>query len=57
MLADRIAVFSGRPGRVIEELTVEVPRPRPRTHPAVIALRERALDILHLGACAPEGRA
>ena len=35
-----------RPGRVIEQLDVELARPRARTDPEVLALRERALGIL-----------
>ena len=45
-LADRVAVMSPRPGRVVAEIAVEIERPRPRretvTSPEFAALRERA---------------
>ncbi len=49
VLADRVAVISPRPGRVVRELDVGLERPRARTDPEMVALREQALAALGQG--------
>jgi ABC-type nitrate/sulfonate/bicarbonate transport system ATPase subunit len=46
VLADRVCVMSPRPGRIVAELPVGLPRPRRATDPELVALRERALEAL-----------
>src|SRR5256885_45985 len=49
-LADRVAIMSPRPGRVLGEIDVPITRPRPRratiTSPEFAALEKLALDAL-----------
>jgi ABC-type nitrate/sulfonate/bicarbonate transport system ATPase subunit len=50
LLADRVAIMSPRPGRIVAEIPVDLPHPRPRretvTTPAFAELKERALEAL-----------
>jgi NitT/TauT family transport system ATP-binding protein len=53
LLADRIVLLSPRPGRVVATFDVPLERPRHRSDPDVVALRERALAALGAAGEAP----
>jgi ABC-type nitrate/sulfonate/bicarbonate transport system ATPase subunit len=46
LLGDQVVVMSPRPGRAIANIDIALERPRRRTDPEVVALRERALEAL-----------
>ncbi len=45
-LADRVAIMCARPGRIVEIVPVDLPRPRDLTSPAFNDLRRRASQVL-----------
>lgn len=46
-LADRILVMSDRPGQILQEVQVDLPRPRNRSDIRLVRLREQLLAALH----------
>ncbi len=56
-LSDEIHVMGTRPGRILETIPINLPRPRPRTtalSPEFITIKERCLNLLHVTAPAQE---
>lgn len=45
-LGDRIVVMSSRPGKILEIIDVDMPRPRDRSHPSYGRMASQILDIL-----------
>jgi sulfonate transport system ATP-binding protein len=56
VLADRVVVLAGQPGRVRRDLRVDIARPRRRTDPRIVAWRERLIDDLSGAAAEPRAR-
>jgi ABC-type nitrate/sulfonate/bicarbonate transport system ATPase subunit len=46
VLGDRVVVISPRPGRTVTTVEIDKPRPRRRTDPEIVELRERVLTAL-----------
>jgi ABC-type nitrate/sulfonate/bicarbonate transport system ATPase subunit len=56
-LSDEVHVMATRPGRIIETIPVNLPRPRARTTalaPEFLAIKERCLKLLNVNPVAPE---
>ena len=49
LLADRVIVMAGPPGRIIADMAHPQPRPRDVADPALQALRAQILTVLHQG--------
>jgi ABC-type nitrate/sulfonate/bicarbonate transport system ATPase subunit len=59
-LSDEVHVMGTRPGRIVETLPVDLPRPRLRsctTTPAFVAIKERCLELLRVSEPVPVGQA
>jgi ABC-type nitrate/sulfonate/bicarbonate transport system ATPase subunit len=55
LMADRALIMAGSPGKIYDELEIDLPDPRERQDPAVQALRARLMDAFHTAAGAPPG--
>ncbi len=47
-MSDRILIMSPRPGRIERTISVDIHRPRDRSHPEFLRLRGEILQLLHL---------
>jgi sulfonate transport system ATP-binding protein len=54
VIADRVLVLAGQPGVAQAEIRLDLPRPRRRTDPRIVAWRERLFDNLSGAAPARE---
>jgi NitT/TauT family transport system ATP-binding protein len=47
LMADRALVMAGSPGKIVQDLPIDIPDPRDRLDPAVQAMRTRLMQIFH----------
>jgi NitT/TauT family transport system ATP-binding protein len=45
-LSDRVIVMTTRPGRVKENIVIDLPKPREETDPAVVAMKARIKRLI-----------
>lgn len=53
LMADRALIMAGSPGKIYDELEVDLPDPRERQDPAVQAMRARLMEAFHTAAGTP----
>ncbi len=53
IMADRAVVMAGSPGKICDELEIDLPNPRERDDPAVQKMRKKLMDAFHKAAGAP----
>lgn len=53
LMADRALIMAGSPGKIYDELEIDLPNPRERQNPAVQAMRARLMEAFHTAAGGP----
>jgi len=53
LMADRALIMAGSPGKIYDELRIDLPDPRERQDPAVQAMRARLMEAFHKAAGGP----
>ena len=53
LMADRALIMAGAPGKIYDELEIDLPNPRERQNPAVQAMRARLMEAFHKAAGGP----
>ena len=54
LMADRALIMAGSPGKIYDELDIDLPDPRERQDPAVQAMRARLMEAFHKAAGGPK---